>query len=201
MQCLIPQVLVPRTTHYLQKTAGKRLSDQKGDRPDLSAHPLTSHDGISCMLPKGTDPDCRADRHQALVVGQVPWYPPLRDLAGRAVCRNGPYSSFQYFRDPMRSPCAQSLARTKDATNLFDLAPLVYLKFRRRKLVGRKVTRVTAPALANHAVDSDPDGVDHGLESKPLLAFAVCRERSGSRLTPISQITSRITFPMLGSSL
>ena len=28
-------------------------------------------------------------------------------------------------------------------------------------------------ALANYVVNSDPDGVDHGLESKPLLAFAV----------------------------
>jgi hypothetical protein len=58
--------------------------------------------------------------------------------------------------------------------NLFHLAPLVCLKFRGRKLVGREATRVTKTALANYVVNSDPDGVDHGLESKPLLAFAVC---------------------------
>src|SRR5271157_247962 len=58
--------------------------------------------------------------------------------------------------------------------NLFHLAPLVCLKFRGRKLVGREASRVTETALANYVVNSDPDEVDHGLESKPLLAFAVC---------------------------
>ncbi len=58
--------------------------------------------------------------------------------------------------------------------NLFHLAPLVCLKFRGRKLVGPVANRVTETALANYVVNSDPDGVDHGLESKPLLAFAVC---------------------------
>ena len=58
--------------------------------------------------------------------------------------------------------------------NLFHLAPLVWLKFRRKKLVGREADRVTETALANYVVNSDPEGVDHGLESKPLLAFAVC---------------------------
>ena len=58
--------------------------------------------------------------------------------------------------------------------NLFHLAPLVCLKFRGRKLTGKEATRVTETALANYVVNSDPDGVDHGLESTPLLAFAVC---------------------------
>ena len=58
--------------------------------------------------------------------------------------------------------------------NLFHLAPLVCLKFRGRKLAGREATRVTETALANYVVNSDPEGIDHGLESKPLLAFAVC---------------------------
>jgi hypothetical protein len=58
--------------------------------------------------------------------------------------------------------------------NLFHLAPLVCLKFRGRKLRGREAKRVTETALANYVVNSDPDGVDHGLESKSLLAFAVC---------------------------
>jgi len=51
---------------------------------------------------------------------------------------------------------------------------LVCLKFRGRKLTGRVTNRVTETALANYVVNSDPDGVDHGHESKPLLAFAVC---------------------------
>ena len=63
--------------------------------------------------------------------------------------------------------------RITDA-NLFHLAPLVCLKFRGRKLVGREADRVTETALANYAVNSDPDGIDHGLSQKPLLAFAVC---------------------------
>jgi hypothetical protein len=63
--------------------------------------------------------------------------------------------------------------RITDA-NLFHLAPLVCLKSRGRKLVGREADRVTETALANYVVNSDPDGIDHDLGSKPLLAFAVC---------------------------
>jgi hypothetical protein len=33
---------------------------------------------------------------------------------------------------------------------------------------------LTEAALANYIANSDPDGIDHGLESRPLLAFAVC---------------------------
>src|SRR3954466_784841 len=63
--------------------------------------------------------------------------------------------------------------RITDA-NLFHLAPLVCLKFRGRKLIGGEADRVTETALANYAVNSGPDGIDHGLSQKPLLAFAVC---------------------------
>jgi hypothetical protein len=63
--------------------------------------------------------------------------------------------------------------RITDA-NLFHLAPLVCLKFRGRKLVGREADRVTEATLANYVIISDPDVADHGAESKPLLAFAVC---------------------------
>ena len=58
--------------------------------------------------------------------------------------------------------------------NLFHLAPLVCLKFRGRKLAGREADRVTKAALANYVVNSDPEGIDHGLKEKPLLAFAEC---------------------------
>jgi len=52
--------------------------------------------------------------------------------------------------------------RITDA-NLFHLAPLIYLKFRGRKLLGREANQVPETALANYVVNSDPDGVDHGL--------------------------------------
>jgi hypothetical protein len=59
--------------------------------------------------------------------------------------------------------------------NLFHLAPLVCLKFRgldfRDDELREKVTR---GALATYVANSSPDGIDHGLDSKPLLAFAVC---------------------------
>ena len=64
--------------------------------------------------------------------------------------------------------------RITDA-NLFHLAPLVCLKFRgldHRDEDLRK--KVTEGALANYVANSDPDGIDHGLDSRPLLAFAVC---------------------------
>ncbi len=60
-------------------------------------------------------------------------------------------------------------------SNLFHLAPLVCLKFRgldHRDEDLRK--KVTEGALANYVANSDPDGIDHGLEQRPLLAFAVC---------------------------
>ena len=59
--------------------------------------------------------------------------------------------------------------------DLFHLAPLVCLKFRgldHRDEDLRK--KVTEGALANYVANSDPDGIDHGLEQRPLLAFAVC---------------------------
>jgi hypothetical protein len=60
------------------------------------------------------------------------------------------------------------------AANLFHLAPVVYLKFRGKKLKGREADRVTKVALANYVVNSDPQGVDHGLEQRPLMAFTLC---------------------------
>ena len=58
--------------------------------------------------------------------------------------------------------------------NLFHLAPLVCLKFRGRTQRGPEAKRVTEVALANYVVNSDPEGIDHGLERKPMMAFAVC---------------------------
>ncbi len=60
------------------------------------------------------------------------------------------------------------------AANLFHLAPVVCLKFRGKRLKGREADRVTKVALANYVVNSDPEGIDHGLEQRPLLAFTLC---------------------------
>lgn len=63
--------------------------------------------------------------------------------------------------------------RITDA-NLFRLAPLVCLKFRGLDYWDEELRRqVTEGALANYVANSDTDGIDHGLESRPLLAFAV----------------------------
>ncbi|MGA7497710.1 MAG: hypothetical protein WBX00_13375 [Isosphaeraceae bacterium] len=71
-------------------------------------------------------------------------------------------------------PFGELIGQPVTDANLFHLAPLVCLKFRGRKLLGREADRVTETALANYVVNSDPDEVDDGLESKQLLAFAVC---------------------------
>ena len=63
--------------------------------------------------------------------------------------------------------------RITDA-DLFHLAPLVALKFRGRKTRGAEADRVTKTGLANYVVNSDPDGIDHGLEANPTLGFALC---------------------------
>ncbi len=58
--------------------------------------------------------------------------------------------------------------------NLFHMAPLVCLKFRGRKLKGREADRVIKVALANYVANTDPDGIDHGLEHHPMMAFTLC---------------------------
>ncbi|MEQ8788809.1 MAG: hypothetical protein RIC55_21030 [Pirellulaceae bacterium] len=60
--------------------------------------------------------------------------------------------------------------------NLFHLAPLVALKFRGLDYRDEKLRRkVTEGALASYVANSDPEeGIDHGLEQRPLLAFVLC---------------------------
>jgi len=58
--------------------------------------------------------------------------------------------------------------------NLFQLAPVVCLKFRGKTLTRREADRVTKVALANYVANSDPEGLDHGLEQRPLMAFTLC---------------------------
>ena len=60
-------------------------------------------------------------------------------------------------------------------SNLFHLAPLVCMKFRGLDSRNEKLRKkVTEGALATYVANSSPDGIDHGLESRPLLTFAVC---------------------------
>jgi hypothetical protein len=63
--------------------------------------------------------------------------------------------------------------RLTDA-DLFQLAPLVCLKFRGRKLAGKEADRVTKGALANYVVNTGPKAAVQGLKHKPQLAFALC---------------------------
>ncbi len=57
---------------------------------------------------------------------------------------------------------------------LFLLAPLVCLNFRGRKLKGPEANRVTKTALANYVVSTNREEFSHGLDQKPMLAFALC---------------------------
>ena len=72
-------------------------------------------------------------------------------------------------------PVDQLIRETDKAVNLFHLAPLVCMKFRGLNYRDEALRRtVTEGALANYVANSDPDRLDNGLESRPLLAFAVC---------------------------
>lgn len=71
-------------------------------------------------------------------------------------------------------PVGRMIGQPITDANLFHLAPLVCLKFRGRTPVGREADRVTETALANYVANSDPDGVNHSLGPRPLMAFALC---------------------------
>lgn len=60
--------------------------------------------------------------------------------------------------------------------DLFHLAPAVCMKFRGMNQRDEELRkRVTEGALANYVANTGEDApVDHGLESKPKLAFALC---------------------------
>jgi hypothetical protein len=53
--------------------------------------------------------------------------------------------------------------------DLFQLAPLVLLKFRERMLTGKKQEKVVKGALANYVANEE-----RGLKASPKLAFALC---------------------------
>ena len=77
--------------------------------------------------------------------------------------------------DAAGEPVGRLIREPDRAVNLFHLAPLVCLKFRGLDYRDEKLRKkVTEGALATYVANSSPDGIDHGLESRPLLAFAVC---------------------------
>lgn len=71
-------------------------------------------------------------------------------------------------------PIGELIGQPITDSNLFHLAPLVCLKFRGRDGKGPEAKRVIEVALANYVVNSDPKGVNHNLENRPLMAFALC---------------------------
>ena len=72
-------------------------------------------------------------------------------------------------------PFGQLLGDPVTDADLFQLPPLVCLKFRGLDCRDEELRKkVTEGALVNYVANSNPDGIDHGLESRPLLAFAVC---------------------------
>lgn len=76
------------------------------------------------------------------------------------------------FEDAAESiPYGAAVGSPFTEAELFHLAPLVALKFRGRKTMGKEAEHVREIALANYIANSDPDGVDHALESRPLLGF------------------------------
>lgn len=70
-------------------------------------------------------------------------------------------------------PFGAAIGHDFGEAKLFHLAPVIALKFRGRRQTGKKAEEVTKTALANYIANSDPEGVDHGLESRPMLAFAL----------------------------
>ena len=67
------------------------------------------------------------------------------------------------------------LGRWMTDAKLFHFAPVLCLKYRGLDYRDEELRRkVTEGALANYVVNSDEEGIDHGLRTRPLLAFAVC---------------------------
>lgn len=71
-------------------------------------------------------------------------------------------------------PFGRAIGTPISDANLFHLAPLVCLKFRDKELTGPEADRVIKTALANYVVNSDPEGFDHQLEERPMMAFVLC---------------------------
>ena len=71
-------------------------------------------------------------------------------------------------------PISRAIGTPLTDSNLYHLAPHVCLKFRGQKPTGKAAERVVETALANYIMNSNPDGNDHGLEQRPMMAFTLC---------------------------
>jgi len=71
-------------------------------------------------------------------------------------------------------PFGKLIGQKITEADLFHLAPHICLKFRGRKPKGREAQRVVKTALANFIANTDPEGIDHDLENRPFMAFALC---------------------------
>jgi len=81
--------------------------------------------------------------------------------------------------------------------NLFHLAPLICLKFRGRKTRGAEAKRVIETALANYVANSD----QHGLESKPMLAFVLCYIGAHLALDLLNEQDAEVILNYCGENL
>ena len=71
-------------------------------------------------------------------------------------------------------PFGQAIGEPITLANLFHLAHHVCLKFRGQKPTGKEADRVIRTSLTNYVANSDPEGIDHNLEQRPLMAFVLC---------------------------
>jgi len=85
------------------------------------------------------------------------------------------------------APLASLVGAEVAPANRFQLAPIMCLKFRGRKLEGREADRVIKVAMANYVAHSNPDGVDNDLAHRPQMAFALCYVASHLALELISE--------------
>ena len=102
--------------------------------------------------------------------------PPLMKMAKlpRRLPQN-PVEWIEEIRDAMLDACDTEpfgilTGHPITEANLFHLAPLDPPQFRGRKTRGTEAKRVIETALANYVANSD----QHGLESRPMLAFVLC---------------------------
>ena len=56
---------------------------------------------------------------------------------------------------------------------MFHLAPMVALKFRGKKLTGKKAEDITKTALANYVVNTAHDTRTKGVSAQPKMSFAL----------------------------
>jgi hypothetical protein len=103
----------------------------------------------------------------------MPWY--IADMKMARLLPRTPVEWLEEIRDAMLDACDTKpfgilTGHPITDADLFHLAPLICLKFRGRKTKGPEAKRVIETALANYVANSE----QHGLKSRPMLAFVLC---------------------------